>query len=161
MSGVPTRVLAAAVVVGAALTATLVGPSLALACNGGTSAVNVYKECLPSGGAGKSKAHEHSRAGHQGTNRAGSTPSHLSGRATKALSHAGKDKSALTKLIKSYGQRRRLQASGSGSQQSPSAVGSAFDLGSGPTALLIVLASGAFLLLGASGLRGWRRWHRG
>jgi hypothetical protein len=162
VSGVPTRLLAAAIVVGAALTATLVGPSVALAdCNGGTSAVNVYKECLPSGGAGKSKAGGHTSRSHQSANGMHSKPSHLSGPATKALSHAGKDKSALTNLIRSYGQRRRLQASQPGSQQAPSAVGSAFDLGSGPTALLIVLASAAFLLLGASGLRGWRRWHRG
>ena len=161
MSGGPNRLLAVAVVVGAALAATLLGPSVALAgCNGGTSAVNVYSECLPSGGAGKSKIHKRTSGSHQGIHRARSKPSHLSGPATKALSHAGKDRSALANLIKSYGQRRRLQASGGGSQQSPSAVGSAFDLGSGPTALLIVLAGTAFLLLGASGLRGWRRWHR-
>jgi hypothetical protein len=42
----------------------------------------------------------------------------------------------------------------------PSALGSAFDLGSGPTALLIVLAGTAFLLLGGSGLHFWRRSHR-
>jgi hypothetical protein len=126
-------------------------------CNGSTSAVNVYHECLPNGGAGKSKAKRHT-SGRRGV---GSAPSRLSRPAAKALSHAGKDKSALTKLVQSYGQRRRLQSSQPGSQPAPSAVGSAFDLGSGPTALLIVLASSALLLLGASGLRGWRGWHRG
>ncbi|HEX4520214.1 MAG TPA: hypothetical protein VH063_11600 [Gaiellaceae bacterium] len=53
---------------------------------------------------------------------------------------------------------QRSSASESGTN--PSAVGSAFDLGSGPTALLIALAGTAVLLLGATGVRGWRRSHR-
>ena len=38
----------------------------------------------------------------------------------------------------------------------PTAVGSAFDLSSGPTALLVVLAGTALLLVAGSGMRVWR-----
>jgi hypothetical protein len=53
-----------------------------------------------------------------------------------------------------------IQSSAQESGTTPSAVGSAFDLGSGPTALLIALAGTAVLLLAASGARSWRRSHR-
>jgi hypothetical protein len=42
----------------------------------------------------------------------------------------------------------------------PSAIGSAFDLGSGPTALLVVLAATAFLLLAGTTVRGVRQRRR-
>jgi hypothetical protein len=50
--------------------------------------------------------------------------------------------------------------SSSSAAGAPSALGSAFDLGSGPTALLAALAGTAVLLLAASGLRVWRHRHR-
>jgi hypothetical protein len=151
VSGELNRLLVAALVAGAALTAVLAGPSTALACNGGTSAVNVYKECVPTGGGGSTGATG------KGSN---ATSPPISSQTAKALSHAGKDKSVLKRLVGSYALRRHLQASQAGSATPPSAVGSAFDLGSGPTALLIGLAGTALLLLGGSGLRLWRRSHR-
>ena len=63
-------------------------------------------------------------------------------------------KKTLAKLVTAYGLNRQLQTV-HGSDTSPSAVGSAFDLTSGPTALLIVLAGTALLLLGGSGMRVW------
>jgi hypothetical protein len=73
------------------------------------------------------------------------------------LSHVGKKDRALLLNMARNGPRR-LQSASSSSATEPSAIGSAFDLGSGPTALLAVLAATALALLGASGLRGWRRW---
>lgn len=144
------RFVAAAVVAGVVFMA----PSAALACSGGgPSAVNVYKECLPSGGGGQPSG------GGNGTG-AGST-SAISSQAAKALEHAGKDRRVLSALIQGSGPSRLLQPAGStGGASAPSALGSAFDLGSGPTAILIVLASTAALLLAAVGVRGWRRSHR-
>lgn len=124
-------------------------PSAALACGGGPSAQNVYRECLPSAG------------GHSGTGShsggPGSTP--ISPKTAKAIKHAGKNSRALSAWVR----RSAPTALESSSQESatPSAVGSAFDLGSAPTALLLALAGTAMLLLAASGVRGWRRSHRG
>jgi hypothetical protein len=165
MSGGLNRLLAAAVVAGAATTAALAGPSAALACNSGTSAVNVYKECLQGAGGGTATRPPKTSTGKEpGTkspsvSTAVSTP--VSAPAAKALRRAGKDKSVLTNLVKGYGLRRHLQGtSASDSAATPSAVGSAFDLGSGPTALLIVLVGTAALILGGSGVRVWRTRHR-
>jgi len=144
----------AALVAGAAVTAVLVGPSAARAsCNGSVSAVNVYKECLQTGGGGRPTG-----ANGQGS---GANSSPATGPTAKALSHAGKDRRVLAALVRGYGQRRTLQGSEPGGPvAAPSAVGSAFDLSSGPTALLVVLAGTALLLLGGSSLRVWRNRHR-
>jgi hypothetical protein len=159
MSGGLNRLLAAAVVAGAATTAALAGPSAALACNSGTSAVNVYKECLQGGGGGTPTAPPATHTGNGSG--AKSPPVSVAAPAAKALKQAGKDKSVLTNLVKGYGLRRHLQGtSASDSAATPSAVGSAFDLGSGPTALLIVLVGTAALILGGSGVRVWRTRHR-
>ena len=139
------RLLVAALVVGAFF----VTPSAALACGGGPSAQNVYRECLPSAGG-------HSGTGGSSGGHAGSTP--ISPTTAKAIKHAGKNSRALAAFLR----RSAPPALESSSQESapPSAVGSAFDLGSGPTALLLALAGTAVLLLAASGVRGWRRSHR-
>jgi len=129
----------------------LVAPSAAFACNGGPSAVNVYKECLPSGGGSKPTS---------GSSTGSTLP--VSKRTARALAHAGKDKRLLSNLVRNpdLGASRELQSHSAASAEAPSALGSAFDLGSGPTALLAVLAGTAVLLLGAGGWRGWRRWRR-
>jgi hypothetical protein len=139
------RLLVAALVVGVFF----VAPSAALACGGGPSAKNVYSECVPGAGG-------HSgTGGHSGG--PGSTP--ISPKTAKAIKHAGKNSRALSAWVR----RSAPTALESSSQESatPSAVGSAFDLGSAPTALLLALAGTAMLLLAASGVRGWRRSHRG
>ena len=145
--------VAAAVVAGAVLFA----PTAALACDsGGPSAANVYKECaLPSGGGGG--AGNPSGAGTAPVEH----PSPVSNRTLQALNQTGKDKAVLSAMLNGYGVHRHLQAArATEASDTPSALGSAFDLGSGPTVLLIILAGTAALLLGGSGLRVWRSRHR-
>jgi hypothetical protein len=142
------RLLVAALVAGAFF----VAPSAALACGGGPSAQNVYRECLPSAGG-------HGGTGGTGGHSAGPGTTPISPKTAKAIKQAGKNSRALAAFLR----RTAPTALESSSQESapPSAVGSAFDLGSAPTALLLALAGTAVLLLAASGVRGWRRSHRG
>jgi hypothetical protein len=156
MFGGLNRLLSATIVAGAVLAAISVGPASAASCGSGTSAANVYKECLQNGGGGKSggKSSTPTTGAHSSTG-SSSEPQHFSSQTQKALNEAGNDKAALAALVKSAGLRRHL-AGVDTSTTTPTAVGSAFDLSSGPTALLIVLAGSAFLLLGASGMRVWR-----
>jgi len=149
------RLLVAALVAGVFF----VAPSAALACGGGPSAKNVYSECLPSagshGGTG-ARSHGGTRTGGQS---GGPRSAPISSKTAKAIKQAGKNSRALAAFLR----RSAPTALESTSQESappPSAVGSAFDLGSGPTALLLALAGTAVLLLAASGVRGWRRSHR-
>lgn len=155
------RLLAAAIAAGTLLLA-LVAPSVAEAsCNGGPSAANVYKECLAGGG-----SHNHSHTGgSKSSGPSSSSPTQtvtpVSPQTAKALKQAGKQRRALSSLVKGYGVSRLAEPSGSaGEASSPTAIGSAFDLGSGPTALLLVLAGTAVVLLGGSGMRVWRSRHR-
>jgi hypothetical protein len=141
------RLIAAALVAGAFL----VAPSAALACGGGPSAKNVYSPCLPTGGGGKPVSG--GPGGHGGY-------VSISGRAARAINRAGKDGHVMNSLLRSYGLPRHLASTSSGAAASPTALGSAFDLGSGPTALIIVLAGMAVLLLTGSGMRVWRSRHR-
>jgi hypothetical protein len=153
------RLLVAAVVAAAVLLA----PTAASAsgCSGGPSAVNVYKECTPSGSGGKS-----SGGGGGGSKPSGgqagssSTTAPISSQARKALRHAGKDRRYLAHLIEGNHPANLINSGSSGAATAPSAVGSAFDLASGPTALLIALAGAAVLILGGSGVRVWRHRHR-
>jgi len=144
------RLLVAALVAGAFF----VAPSAALACGGGPSAQNVYKECLPSAGGHGGTGGQRGTGGQ--SEGPGSTP--VSPKTAKAIKQAGKNSRALSAWVR----RSAPTALESSSQETatPSAVGSAFDLGSAPTALLLALAGTAALLLAASGVRGWRRSHR-
>jgi hypothetical protein len=153
------RLLLATIVAGGVLTVVLAGPAAAASCGGGTSAVAVYKECQQNGGGGKSAGHSStgSAGTHTGTSTnpgSSSTPDRFSAATRKALNEAGKDKAALAALVKTNGLRRHIASQGPAT--SPTAVGSAFDLSSGPTALLIVLAGTALLLVAGSGMRVWR-----
>ena len=136
-----------------------VAPSAALAggCGGSTSAENVYKECLPSGGGGGGG---HPTNGGSGSQSGSPATTPISSNTAKVIKHAGKDSRTLAALVKGSSPTGLLRSSPTESGTTPSAVGSAFDLGSGPTALLIALAGTAMLLLAASGVRGWRRSHR-
>ena len=161
MFGGLNRLIAGTVAASAVFVVVAVAPPAALACGSGTSAVNVYKECLQTGGGG------HSTGGTTGgpgaTDRTGgSSRPALSSQAANALKHAGKaDRRVLAGLVDGYGLSRKFPATAgdSGATGSPSALGSAFDLGSGPTALLVVLAGTALLLLGGNGMRVWRSRH--
>jgi hypothetical protein len=81
---------------------------------------------------------------------------HVSPQTAKALKKAGSDGQSLSNLVRGYSGARLLQLH-AGSAGQPSSVGSAFDLGSGPTVLLIALAGAAVLLLGATGVRSVRQ----
>jgi hypothetical protein len=149
MFGGLNRTLAVVAAAGAAL---VVSPAaLAGGCNGGPSAQNVYTECLGSGGGGKSTSHSGGSGGASTGGGSHSAPVPISHQTKVALAKAGADGKSLKHLVKAYGGARILQSTGSGTGTEPSAVGSAFDVGSGPTALLIVLAGTAVLLLAASG----------
>jgi hypothetical protein len=146
------RLLAGALVAGALF----VLPSTALAdgCGGGPSAENVYKECLQTGGGGKPTSGSHTGGGTQGSAHA-SVP--VSKQTAKKLKRAGDDGTSLAKLMHTADTARLLQSHSPTGE--PTAIGSAFDLGSGPTVLLIVLAGTAILLLGATGFRYTRHRH--
>jgi hypothetical protein len=129
-------------------------PTAAFACGGSSpSAVNVYVECLQGGG---SKATPHASSG--GTQ--STTPVTEPSNTARVLAHAGHDKALLTNLVSGQGLGAPSDLQETGTASSPSALGSAFDLGSGPTALLLILAGTAVVLLGGSGLRFWRRRNR-
>jgi hypothetical protein len=159
MFGGLNRLLASAVVAGVVL---VLPPAAMADCGGKPSAVNVYKECLGSGGGGKPTSG--SGGATSGTHTSGgstaSTTVPISKQTQKALKKAGTDGRSLKNLVNGYGGARLLQSSSSGGATEPTAVGSAFDLGSGPTALLIVLAGTAVLLLAATGFRGVQKRRR-
>jgi len=142
------RVVLAAIVAGAALYV----PAAAFACDGGgPSAVNVYKECLPTGGGAKATS--------GGSESSASSMLQVSPQTARALARASKrNRALLSALVRdpSLGAPSHLKEVGGTSAAEPTALGSAVDLGSGPTALLVVLAATALLLLGVSGTRAWR-----
>lgn len=151
MFGGLNRLPRAAAVAGVALLVLLAAPTAALACNNSTSAGSVYHECLPSGGGNSGKS-----TGRPSQGGKGGSGSVISGPAAKAVARAGKDSRALA-LVESTRPRSVLRSNPTSSLAAePSAVGSAFDLSSGPGAFLIALAGAAVLLLGGSGLRVWR-----
>jgi hypothetical protein len=136
------------VVVGIALAA----PGGAFACGGGPSAVHVYSECVTNAGG------DNPTSGGQQSGQS-STPVTVSPQTANGISKAGKDSRVLAAIVKNPGYGEPSLKSGDAGSQ-PSALGSAFDLGSGPTALLLALAATALLLLGGSGFRFWRQRHR-
>jgi hypothetical protein len=139
------RLLLVGFVAGVGLSA----PTAAFACGGSNpSAVNVYVECLQDGGGSKPTNNSTPT-----TTPVTAVPSNTA----RVLAHAGHDKALLSKLVGSPAPSNFHSA---GPAAEPSALGSAFDLGSGPTALLLILAGTAVLLLGGSGLRFWRRRHQ-
>lgn len=139
--------------------AVLWSPTAAFACGGGPSAENVYKECVPTGSGSKPASSGTHNSG-SGAN-SGSTQPAVSAQTAKALRHTSKqNRRRLAHLLGDYGTTRLNAPNTPTAATEPSALGSAFDLGSGPTALLIVLAGTAVLLLGGSGVRVWRQRHR-
>jgi hypothetical protein len=129
-------------------------PTAAFACGGSNpSAVNVYVECVQGGGGSKPTQHASSGATTTPTTTTPATTA-PSPKAARVLAHvSGPDKAVLSNLAS--GSEPSLKSSTPAG--TPSAIGSAFDLGSGPTALLLILAGTAIALLGGSGLRFWRR----
>ena len=113
--------------------------------------MNVYVECVPAGGGAKPTHHSNSKP---------TTPVTVPPKTARVLAHAGHDKALLTNLVSGQGLGAPTELQPTDESTAPSALGSAFDLGSGPTALLLILAGTAVVLLGGSGLRFWRRRHQ-
>jgi hypothetical protein len=153
--GVHFRLLLPIVVVAALVAGVLVwAPTAAFACSGGPSAENVYKECIPTAGGSQPTS------GAKSSGHAGSAQPAVSPQAAKALEHAGKDRRQLAHLLRGYGTNGLSAPTSSNTAATePSALGAAFDLGSGPTALLIMLAGTTVLLLAGSGFGVWRHRH--
>jgi hypothetical protein len=113
--------------------------------------VHVYTECVQNASGSKPTGQQAGPA---------STPAHVSSQTSQAIAKSGgKDARALATIVRNRGLSEPHLATGAAASQ-PSALGSAFDLGSGPTALLLALAATALLLLGGSGLRVWRQRQR-
>lgn len=156
------RWFALAAVVG---TAALVGPTVALAdgCSNG-SATSIYSECVPSASGSHHSAKKHSTTSSVTPPSTGSvappsvTPPvvNVPPKTKRALRHAGKDRKALTNLARNSNfvdpQRLKLASAPVGT--------AAFDLGTGPTLLVALLAGTVLVLLGAGGVRTWRNRHR-
>jgi hypothetical protein len=131
-------------------------PTAAFACGGSNpSAVNVYVECLQGGGGAKPTNHPSSGGGGTATTNPTTPVTSEPSSTARVLAHAGPDKALLSKLVGTGLGTSSLKATGNAT--SPSAIGSAFDLGSGPTALLLILAGTAVVLLAGNGLRFWHR----
>lgn len=146
----------------AVVVAVLVVPPAAFAsgCGGGPSAEQVYKECLPGGGNGKPTHKAKSSSGPTSTTPVTPvTTVSIPPKTAKALKKAGKDQQSLQRLVTAYG-HRSLASSNAPQAAAPTAIGSAFDLGAGPTVLLVMLAGTAVLLLAAGGYRSLRNRQR-
>lgn len=141
----------------------VLSPAAALAdgCQGGTSAVNIYSECIPTASGGT----HHNRGGHRATTPSVQTPTpppvvpvtpvkprqkpkHVDPPKTTPKPHVTDPSLVAT---------RAIAASASYPVTTPNAVSSVFDIGSEPTALFAMLAVAAIVLLGFGGLRGRRQ----
>jgi hypothetical protein len=136
----------------AAICIALALPAGALASGGSkckASACRVYTE-----GPGKANGQGQEASGPSTTQ-----PVHVPSKTTRLLAHAGKDQAALRAIAGSpgYGARRGLFRMGATDVGSPSALGAAFDLGTGPTILLAILLATAVAFAAQGGVRSWRR----
>ena len=132
-------------------------PAGALAGGGGkcnASACKVYTEGPGSAGGGGQQNHP------SGQSTGPVKPVHISAKSSHVLSHAGKDKRVLHRILSlpDYGApARRLYKANLTSVVAPSALGAAVDLGAGPTVLLSILLATAVALAAHGGFRSWRR----
>jgi hypothetical protein len=137
----------------AAICIVLALPSGALASGGSkckASACQVYTE-----GAGKANGQ-----GQDVPSPSTSQPVHVPSKTSRLLSHAGKDKAALQAIasMPGYGAKRGILATDAApAVAAPSALGAAFDLGTGPTILLAILLATAVAVAAQGGIRSWRR----
>jgi hypothetical protein len=82
----------------------------------------------------------------------GRPQSQISKNLSRVLSQAGKDRGALHRLLADA----NLGGMQGGPSSGPSALGAAFDLGTGPTILLAILVATALGLAARGSVRGWR-----
>jgi hypothetical protein len=149
----PTGLRHAVPAAAAVLLIALAAPGIAIAAGGAkckASACQVYHEqSVPSAGAQQQSTPPPAT----GTSTTGGTqtPTNLS----RVLAQAGKDKAPLSQLLTDSGPGS-LQT-GPGNVVGPSALGAAFDLGVGPTALLAILLATAVGFAVHGPVRGWLR----
>ena len=150
--------------------AALVGPTAAFACGGGTSANSIYTEqlCNAKGGAhstsGKSDKPSQPSGGSQSSyTQQPVAPVHVSHKTARAIEYSGKDKIVLRQLTSNpnFADSKRLKTEllASGTAQA-TMLGSAFDLGAGPTIFFVLLLGAVLVLLGTGSVRAWRNRHR-
>jgi hypothetical protein len=127
-------------------------PTGALASGGSkckASACQIYTE-----GAGKADGQ-----GQEASGPSTSQPVHVPSKTSRLLAHAGKDRAALRAIagLPGYGAKRGIFGVGAADVGEPSALGAAFDLGTGPTILLALLLATAVAFAAQGGVRSWRR----
>jgi hypothetical protein len=133
----------------------LAAPAAAMAVGGGNcSACKVYHEgSVPKVG-GKHLQHQHP-TGSTTTKSSGGKKPQVPKKVARVLAGVGTDKGALSGILHDSG--LGTVRAGPGSVTAPSALGAAFDLGSGPTMLLAILVASALGFAIFGGVRGWRR----
>ena len=144
---------------GVVATAALVGPSAALACDGSGSAVSIYTQCVPKASGGhKHPVKPHTAAGSPTPYVA---PVYVSHKTAHTIARAGKDKKVLNKLVRNPDLvdvdriKPVLVAA-----PAKATLGSAFDLGAGPTILFVLLLGTVLAVFGTGSVRAWRNRHR-
>jgi hypothetical protein len=148
-------------VVTAVICIALALPAAALAGKGGkcnASACKVYIEQgvgKPGGPGSQGPQGPQKPTGGSSTGGTVSQQTVVPNRVARVLAHAGQDKAPLSHLLTDAGLGPVKSAAGR--VGSPSALGAAFDLGSGPTVLLALLLGTAIGFGIHGGLRNWRR----
>lgn len=159
---------------GVVAVAALVGPSAAFACDGSGSAVSIYTECVPNakGGTHPTSGKHSTKPSHpsapsqptQTTTYVVITPPpvKVSHRTSHAIAHSGKDKKVLKNIVRNPGlvDSTRLKPILASAPVHESGLGSAVDLGAGPTIFFALLLGTVLVLLGTGGVRSWRNRHR-
>jgi hypothetical protein len=153
---------------GVLTTAALVGPSAALACDHSGSAVSIYTNCTEtaSGGHKPKPPVKHTQppaSSHQTQTTTYWTPPpvKVSHKAQHALKNAGRDKKVLKHIVThDLAGSKPLKPILASAPLHESSLGSAVDLGAGPTIFFALLLGTVLVLLGSGGVRAWRNRHR-
>lgn len=148
---------------GVVATAALVGPSAALACDGSGSAVSIYTQCVPKASGGHPSKHPHTSAGSQTPYVAPyAVPVHVSHKTAHTIARAGKDKKVLNNLVHNPDlvDADHINPMLVAAPAKATALGSAFDLGVGPTILFVLLLGTVLAVFGTGSVRAWRNRHR-
>jgi hypothetical protein len=135
----------------------LAAPAVAIAGNGGkcnASACKVYVEPGANSSGHHQPQQQHPAGPSTTGEKGGKQPAPT--QVARVLAAVGKDKGALSQLLKDAGQTGL--AATPASVASPSALGAIFDLGSGPNVLLAFLIATVLGLATYSGVRSWRSW---
>lgn len=143
----------------------VLSPAAALAdsCGGGSSAVNIYSECIQTAGGGKHRAGSGTKTTPTTATNTSTpyvvTPVTVSKKVQRSIAHAGRDRKLLHKLVTdpSLGATQAFVVPASYRAKTPSALGAVVDLGSGPNVLFAMLAAIAIVLLGVGGFHSRRQ----